>query len=990
MAKKRVHEIAKELGFQNKDLIVKLQELGFEVKSHSSSVDEEDVREALRKAEEQRRSRTDEKKIKAGVIRRRPKGSGGNTIIRRRAAAPAAPEAEAEPQVESAAPQVSQQAEEASPTPVASEQTETAVQATDAPSAEAAQSSEAAAVSEQPTTDAVESVSEETGDEPVSEAAPEAVDEAQASEATGEEEAPKPTIRGQRKEEEKKPLARVARPDTRRREEEIDEEDQKPEMDLEALGLSESDFTRSDDKEEARVAPPSPSRMPVAMKREEEKATKVVRRIDPAVLQARLAAAKRPEPPKEWGKTEVPASPVTELVVRTDASGKRRELVDVRKEAARNKSGRAGQKRREEMSAKDLLEHRRGQVYYPTPNRRRVKTRAKTKARVEAVSTVAKRPIEIGESITVAELARQMSLKATDIIRFLMKQGVMATMNQPVEHDIAAMVAMEFEYEVVSKVFNVEEKLEGVSLDEAKAKEDPDAVLRAPVVTVMGHVDHGKTSLLDKIRHARVADGEAGGITQAIAGYQVNTSKGLITFLDTPGHKAFTAMRARGANITDIVILVVAADDGVMPQTLEAIEHAKGAEVPIIVAINKMDKPEANPDRVLQQLSSHGLLVEDWGGDVLSRKISAKTGDGLEELLEQIALQSEIMELKANPNLSATGHVVEGEVHKGRGSVATVLVQEGTLKVGDAVIAGEAIGKVRALLNDKGERIKSAGPSVPVQILGLNAVPAPGDEFRVAKSLDAARKIAAHRLELRRESEHTRQGKVSLEDLFSKLNAGEQKELKIIIKADVQGSVEALRNSLESLSTKKVGVRVISGGVGAIVESDIEFASASEALVIGFGVRPDTKAIKAARALGGIEIKTYSVIYECVDEVKLAMQGMLSPVTREKYLGRAEIRQTFSVPKVGTVAGCAIVDGIVSRSSQIRVLRDSKEIYTGKLSSLKRFKDDVKEVKEGFECGMGVEKFNDLKEGDIIESFEMEEVAAVLDDPVGAGEEVRL
>ena len=726
------------------------------------------------------------------------------------------------------------------------------------------------------------------------------------------------------------------------------------------------------------------------MQREDEKATKVVRRIDPAVLQARLAAAKRPEPPKEWGKVDVPASPVTELVVRTDASGKRRDLVDVRKEAANKKAGRAGQKRREEMSAKDLLEHRRGQVYYPTPNRRRMKTRAKTKPRSEPLIPVAKKPIELGETITLAELAKQMSVKVTRIIGFLMKQGVMATVNQPIEHEIAVMVAMEFNYEIISKVFNVEEKLVGVSSDEAKQADDPDAVLRAPVVTVMGHVDHGKTSLLDRIRHAKVADGEAGGITQAIAGYQVETAKGLITFLDTPGHKAFTAMRARGANITDIVILVVAADDGVMPQTLEAIEHAKGAGVPIIVAINKIDKPEANPDKIIQQLSSHGLLVEEWGGDILSRKISAKTGEGLEDLLEQIALQSEIMELRANPSLPAVGHVVEGEIHKGRGPVATVLIQEGTLEVGDAVIAGEAIGKVRALLNDSGERVKSAGPSVPVQILGLNAVPAPGDEFRVAKNLDAARKLAAHRLELRKEQEQSNQGKVSLEDLFSKLNAGDKKELKIIIKADVQGSVEALRNSLEALATTQVGVTVISGGVGAIVESDVEFASASDAIIIGFGVRPDTKAIKSSRALGGIEIKTYKVIYECVDEVKLAMQGMLAPVSREKYLGRAEVRQTFSVPKIGTVAGCAIIDGIVSRASQIRVLRDSKEIYTGRLSSLKRFKDDVREVKEGFECGMGVEKFNDLKEGDVIESFEMEEVAPVLEEPMVGGEEVRL
>ncbi len=1026
MGKKRVHEIAKEMGMESKVLLDKLNEAGLDVRSHASTVDDDDVKRALGQSSGRspapgggvilRRKAAD---TPAGdvILRRPPASAGGEVILRRGKTdvpAPAATPATAraaggvilrgtptETPVEAQSEPAQVEAPRAEPKPEPAVETTPAVQAaepsveqapapTETPApvvAEATAAADASAAAVAPSDTATPTPDPATADETTA-AAGEDDPPVRGARATDDEDDDSGTEDERRERRE----ARMARPDRVKREEPADEDDEKPEMTMEDLGLSELDFAADSaarQNQDARVAPPPPSTKPAAMAREEEPASKVVRRIDPALLKARLAGDKRPEPPKEW-KPDIPASPVTELVVRTDASGKRRELVDVRKEAAKGRGpgGRDGRKRREEMSAKDLLEHRRGQVYYPTPNRRRTKGKPKVARRPDAAMIANRGPVEIGETITVADLAKQMSVKATDIIRALMRGGVMATMNQPIDHDTAAEVAMEFGYEVSSTLFEEEALLAGESISSLKRSvaDDPDAVLRAPVVTVMGHVDHGKTSLLDRIRNANVASGEAGGITQAIAGYQVSTSKGLITFLDTPGHKAFTAMRARGANITDIVVLVVAADDGVMPQTLEAIEHAKAAAVPVIVAINKCDKPEANPDRVLQQLSTYGILTEDWGGDVLSRKISAKTGEGVEELLELIALQSEIMELRSNPTIAAVGHVVEAEIHKGRGPVATVLVQQGTLKVGDAIIAGEAIGKVRALINDQGRRVKEAGPAVPIQILGLNGVPAPGDEMRVAKSLDDARQLAAHRTQLRRETELAGTAKVSLQDLFTRMQSGEQKELRIIIKADVQGSVEALRGALVGLTNNQVRVNVIHGGVGAITESDVEFASASEAIIVGFGVRPDTQAIKASRALGGVDFRTHSVIYEAVDEVRLAMQGLLAPVTREKYLGRAEIRQTFSVPRVGTVAGCAVVDGVVARSSQIRVLRDSREIYNGRLSSLKRFKEDVREVKEGFECGMGVERFNDLKVGDIIEAYEIEQVAAVLDDSSSASE----
>lgn len=1021
MGKKRVFELAKELGMQNRDLIDKLQKLGIEVKSHSSSVDEDTVRRALQREDTQKKANTVERRVNRTVIRRRRKDDGKTTTTVVKAdgaptpaakpAAPAAKPAEAPASAPVAAPV----AEAPAPEPVVAKAAEPVAEApaqpveaaaTPAPVAEAptpapepvVPAEPAQPVAEAPAAEPAPVVAAET---PAAEPAPVVAAEAPVADTTTaaaadveaapasdpDAEAPaaaeaKPDSEPSEDSKDKKREARTARPE-RKRDEEYDEEDEKP--DVEDFGISELDFASRDNSEvnSARVAPPPPS-TPAQSKKEEEPKTKITRRIDPNVLKARLKASKRPEPPKEWGKPgyDMAASPVTELVVRTDATGKRKELVDVRKEQARGK-GRAAGRRREEMSAKDLLEHRRGQVYYPAPSRKRLRTKKGPRQRVEAVSTTAKVPVILGDAITVAELSQQMSRKAAEIIGFLMRNGVMANINQPISHDTAALVCNEFGYEIDSHKFEEEALLMGEGMVEKgeDREEDPDAVIRAPVVTVMGHVDHGKTSLLDSIRNAKVAEGEAGGITQRVAGYQVSTSKGLITFLDTPGHAAFTAMRARGANVTDIVVLVVAADDGVMPQTREAIDHARAAGVPMIIAVNKMDKPDANPDRVLQQLGDMNLLVEDWGGDVLCRKISAKTGDGIEDLLELIALQAEIMELKANPDKPAVAKVVEGHVHKARGSVATVLVQEGTLRQGDIVVIGESVGRIRAMMSDQGKKVKEAGPSVPVEVLGLDSVPNPGEDLRVAKDFDAAKELAIHRRDKRRASEVTLQGKVSLQDLFSRFQTDGQKELKLIIKADLQGTVEALKSALLDLTTEKVKVTVISGLVGGVTESDVEFAKASEAIIVGFAVRPDTNAIRAARSLD-VDIRTYTIIYEAVDEIRLAMQGLLSPVEKEKYLGRAEVRATFQVPKVGTVAGCGVVDGILTRKANVRLLRESKIIFDGKLSSLKRFKDDAKEVREGFECGMGIEKFNDIREGDIIEAYEIVLTEATLDGPL--------
>ncbi|MBE0617148.1 MAG: translation initiation factor IF-2, partial [Proteobacteria bacterium] len=587
------------------------------------------------------------------------------------------------------------------------------------------------------------------------------------------------------------------------------------------------------------------------------------------------------------------------------------------------------------------------------------------------VPKASKRRIRVNEVIGLSDLSQRMGVKATELIKKLLSLGVLATINQTVDADTAALVASEFGYEVENITVGEEEIL-------ARSEDRPEELeSRPPVVTVMGHVDHGKTSLLDAIRKTRVAAGEAGGITQHIGAYAVEASRGPLVFLDTPGHEAFTALRARGAKLTDITVLVVAADDGIMPQTVEAIDHSKAAKVPIIVAINKMDKPDADPDRVKRGLTEQGLAPEDWGGDIICVPVSAKKGTGIDELLEMIALQAEIMELTANPNKPARGTVIEARIDRGRGPVATVLVQEGTLKVGDILLAGFNSGRIRSLTTDQGKRVKEAKPSTPVEVTGLDGVPTAGEFFQVVDSERAAREVAGKRAEKSREEEMAKARKVTLADLHTRIAEGLIKELPVIIKADVQGSVEALTQALEKIATDEVKIRVIHGAVGGITENDVNLASASQAIIVGFNVRPEAKAAAIADQ-GGVDVRLYNVIYDATDDLKKALAGLLAPTQEERVLGRAEVRQTFKIPKAGTVAGCFITQGVAQRNARLRLLRDNVVVYQGELASLKRFKDDAREVREGFECGLSIQNYNDVKEGDVIEFYVIEETERTL------------
>ena len=579
--------------------------------------------------------------------------------------------------------------------------------------------------------------------------------------------------------------------------------------------------------------------------------------------------------------------------------------------------------------------------------------------------TVVKIPDEIG----VGELASRMKKTGAEVVKCLIKNGVMASLSDIIDFDTAAIIAEEMGCKVEKEVIvTIEEKL----IDTAEDKEE-DLVPRAPVVVVMGHVDHGKTSLLDYIRNSHVAAGEAGGITQHIGAYQVDVQGKPITFLDTPGHEAFTAMRARGAMITDVAILVVAADDGIMPQTVESINHAKAAGIPIIVAINKMDKPEANPERIKQQLTEYELVPEEWGGETIICPISAKTGEGIDNLLEMVNLTAEMQELKANPNRSAHGAVIEARLDKGRGPVATLLVQNGTLKQGDVIIAGTAVGRVRAMTDAKGEKLTEAGPSVPVEIIGMGEVPDAGDDFHAVADERMARELAEQRKSEQKNALNSNVGKVTLEDLFSQIQAGEMKNLNVIVKADVQGSAEAVKSSLEKLSNEEVRVRVIHCAVGAISESDVMLATTSNAIIVGFNVRPDNNA-KDTAARNKVDMRMYRVIYDCIEEIQTAMKGMLAPKFKEVFLGQAEVREVFRITGVGMVAGCYVTNGKMQRGAQMRLLRDNIVIYDGSIASLQRFKDSVKEVAQGYECGITFEKFQDIKQGDVIEAFIMEQI----------------
>ncbi|MHC1697847.1 MAG: translation initiation factor IF-2 [Geobacteraceae bacterium] len=635
----------------------------------------------------------------------------------------------------------------------------------------------------------------------------------------------------------------------------------------------------------------------------------------------------------------------------------------------------AAGKKKDSFKKVEIIE-KRERVFEPSfragKGKRKEKDRGPDVKKTEiTVPKAIKRIIKISESITVGEMAKRMGVKANDLIRALMKMGFMTTINHPLDFDTATIIAADFGYEVENVAVDLEDIVETVP-DSAENLEK-----RPPVVTIMGHVDHGKTSLLDAIRTTNVIAGEAGGITQHIGAYDVELKGRKITFLDTPGHEAFTAMRARGAKVTDIVILVVAADDGVMPQTREAVNHSQAAGVPIIIAINKIDKPDSKPERVKQELMEFGLVSEEWGGDTIFVEVSAKQKTNLEELLEMVLLQADVLELTANPNKPARGTIVEAKLDKGRGPVATVLVQEGSAKVGDYFVCGVHYGRIRAMQNDRGEKVPVAGPSMPVEVIGLTGVPDAGDAFVIMPDERQAKEIAMLRQQKMRETELAKSSKLSLEQLYEKIQMGEVKELNVVVKGDVQGSVEAVSESLRKLSTDAIRLRVINSSVGAITETDVNLATASNAIVLGFNVRPEVKA-QALAEKEGVDIRLYNIIYDAVDDIKKAMEGLLEPTLKEKYLGRAEIREVFSVPKHGNVAGSYVLDGKMLRNSQVRLLRDNIVIYEGKMASLRRFKDDIKEVAAGYECGISLENYNDIKPGDIIESFEIEKVATTL------------
>jgi translation initiation factor IF-2 len=688
------------------------------------------------------------------------------------------------------------------------------------------------------------------------------------------------------------------------------------------------------------------------------------------------ASLERPFGPRVLGRIDLKKAEADRVAARarpatTDVARARRPPTEVPELPPSDGERAAGKKKKRRVIQKpefaEMTDREKRQARLP--RKKRAMPGKEQKQTEITLPKASKRVVRISEVISAGDLAKAMGVKAGEVVKKLMEAGMMATVNQVLDADTATLIAGEFGYNIENVTFDAEAAVEVGH--EAVSEEHLQP--RPPVITIMGHVDHGKTSLLDAIRESNVTAGEAGGITQHIGAYTVDVHGRRVTFLDTPGHEAFTAMRARGAKVTDIVVLVVAADDGVMPQTVEAINHARAANVPIVVAINKIDKPEANLDRIKQGLSDHGLLPEDWGGDTVCVPVSAKTRDGLPHLLEMLLLQSDLLELKANPDKPARGTIVEAKLDRGRGPVATVLVQEGTLRPGDPFVCGPYAGRVRAMIDDKGHKVQSADPSTPVEILGLPTVPEAGSSFVVVADEGTARQVAEHRLAKHREASLLKTAKVSLEDLYRQVQAGDTKELRIVIKADVQGSVEALAEALTRLSTDEVRLNVLHTSVGGITESDIMLASASNAVVIGFNVRPESKATTAAER-EGVDVRLYTIIYDALNDVRDAMEGLLEPTFREKVLGRAEVRNTFSIPGVGTIAGCFVTEGKVTRNASARLVRDHVVVYTGKIVSLRRFKDDAREVQSGYECGIGLDNFQDIKVGDAVEAYEMEQV----------------
>ncbi|MFA5516297.1 MAG: translation initiation factor IF-2 [Desulfuromonadales bacterium] len=943
MGKTRVHELAQKMGLEDKEMLEKLQEAGIDAKTHMSVLEEDDVRryqEASAPVE-----KVEEERITPGIIRRRRKEVAPPAPVE--AAAPAPEEAAVEQTPPAPAAPAPVQAE-AMP-PVVSAPAETALAVEAPPTAPAPEAP--------PVVQETKSVAPESEAKPAPEQKPETPS------------APAPAAA---------PLeAAEAAKETRRKESRPDRVTSSQARILGRVELPQEPPARR----EAPSRGPGRPQGGAPMRREEGAQGRRPATGDrpAAPVGARPApGAGRPtpgggrpapaggRPAPAGGRGLPPSGPGEGFAPKEQRGGKK------------NKKGKGADYGTAE-GAESQRRGRRVEIFGTERNDklRRGKRAPKPVKKTElTVSKAIKRIIRISDSITVGELAKRMGIKANDLIKELMRQGSMVTINHPLDFETAAVLASDFNYEVENVAFDEEAILDHVILKGEEEKIE-DLRLRPPVVTIMGHVDHGKTSLLDAIRATNVTDVEAGGITQHIGAYDVEVEGRKITFVDTPGHEAFTAMRARGAKVTDIVILVVAADDGVMPQTKEAINHAKAAGVPILVAINKMDKADANAEKVKQELTEFALVPEEWGGETIFVEVSAKKRTNLEQLLEMVLLQAEVMDLKANPEKRAKGTIIEARLDRGRGPVATVLVQEGTLRVGDPIVSGLHFGRVRTMTDHRGGKVDAAAPSYPVEVTGLTGVPDAGDSFYAVEDEKAAKEVAQHRQQKQRETELAKSSKISLDQLYARIQQGDVKELRVIIKGDVQGSVEAVKDSLTKLSTDACHLVVLHTGVGGIIESDITLASASDAIIIGFNVRPEPKAALLADQ-EGVDIRLYNIIYDAVADVRSAMEGLLAPTLREKQLGRVEVRDTFSVSRVGTIAGCYVLEGKAQRNAQVRLVRDNVVVWQGKMNSLKRFKDDAREVATGYECGIGLENFNDIKVGDIIEVFEMEEVKTIL------------
>ena len=921
MAKIRIYELARDLNMTNKELIEKLNEFGYSVLTHTNSLEAEEAVEFKNRLHKKPSRSVEETRIQPTVIRRRRKVTDQPQDESVEAPKPEEMEPESEPvEVEEAAAEVSQKP---------------------APKVPAEEPAKIIEPAKQPVK---EQVMEAEAKEDVEEVAlaPEAEPEADETEA------------GEAAEEEQ-----------------LESVSEAIEPEPEAAGTEAAPESIQD--RQGRI---------VVKKRKIKKdmPAKIIKLPPRPVGPVTPISESKPQPPVEAKKTmgvapvkPEPVKPVIETA----------EEIEAKK--AKEKKKRGGKKTFEEVEEELKLQKKKSSfrskavveaddLYAADLKTRKLrkgeKARKAPKGLKPQITTpkAIKRRIKVDDTIIISELAKRLGIKANEIIRKLMGMGVMATVNQAIDFETASVVATEFDYEIERAAFE-----EDVALKRKVEVPAGERAGRPPVVTVMGHVDHGKTSLLDAIRKTNVTESEAGGITQHIGAYNVFTQRGQIVFLDTPGHEAFTAMRSRGASITDIVILVVAADDGVMPQTIEAINHSKAAKVPIIVAVNKIDKANADPDRVQRELVDAGLTPEDWGGDTIFMRISAKKGEGVDELLEMVLLQAELMELGANPDKPASGHVIEAKLDAGRGPVATVLVQDGTLHIGEPVVCGLHYGRIRALLNDRGQQIESAGPSMPVEIVGINGVPNAGDEFVAVADEKTAKQVSQYRLQKQREKELSRTSRLSLDNLFQHMQEGKIKDLNLIIKADVNGSIEALRDSLEKLSNPEVKINVMHSATGTIAESDVSLAAVSNAIIIGFNVRPNNK-VQAMAVEENVNIRYYNIIYNVIQDIQNAIIGLMASTFEEKVLGTAEVRETFHVPKIGTIAGCYVTDGKIQRGQKVRLVRDGVVLYDGKIGSLRRYKDDVREVLTGFECGIGIENYNDIKLGDIIECYVMEEI----------------